>query len=159
MMKLTLKNVSEFIDKNLIWNVYISDFKTNEILTYNVFEHWGFSGNLALLIKQYIRKKKKNETIISELNSWFEMEVKKNIMYYFWAKCEYEVVITDWPPMITYEEFKRVQAEFEDHNQKWLKEPCRLHVWCDGAKKVDVYDQLCLNWQTFIDYILQKINQ
>ena len=45
-------------------------------------------------------------------------------MYYFWSKCEYEILITTW--------FER--KDFKD-------------------EKIDVYDQLQLNWNAFIDYI------
>ena len=45
------------------------------------------------------------------------------------SKCEYEVVITSWPPMPPERGFKDL--------------------------KVDIYDQLELNWTAFFKYVLE----
>ena len=43
-------------------------------------------------------------------------------MYYYWAKCEWEVIVSDWPTS------GKVEA------------------------KIDVYNQVMLNWDKFADY-------
>ena len=48
-------------------------------------------------------------------------------MYYFWSKCEYEIIITCWP--------------------KWDK---------FKEEKIDVYSQLNLNWDKFVNYIWEN---
>ena len=45
-------------------------------------------------------------------------------MYYFWSKCEWEIILSDWPPSDTF---------------------CK--------EKIDVFDQVMLNWDIFVDYI------
>ena len=53
----------------------------------------------------------------------FETEVRSSIMHWYWSKCEWEIVLQHWPP----------SENFRD-------------------EKIDVYDQLKLNWDKFVDY-------
>lgn len=57
----------------------------------------------------------------------FAEEVKDICMYFFWSRSEWEVVLQEWT----------------SHNPK--------------EKKVDVYDQLLLNWDRFIDYVWDNL--
>lgn len=54
-------------------------------------------------------------------------EIKSWAMYCFWSKCEYEIILTSFP-------------ERKDFKQK----------------KVDVYQQLMLNWDSFIECVLKN---
>ena len=54
-------------------------------------------------------------------------EIKSWAMYCFWSKCEYEIILTSFP-------------ERKDFKQK----------------KVDVYQQLMLNWDSFVEYVLEN---
>ena len=96
----------------LEWYVYLENVNERKIIRYNVFNHWGFSQDLKDIIKELRNKEELSE------------EVRRLASYYFWAKCEYEVLITSWIG----------RKNFKD-------------------EKVDVYDQLQLNWNAFIDYI------
>lgn len=53
----------------------------------------------------------------------FAEAVKRDLLYYFWSKCEYEIVITGWPNVE------------------------------DNLEKVDAYGQVMLNFDIFIDYL------
>lgn len=53
----------------------------------------------------------------------FSKELLHAVKYCFWSKCEYEVYIGDWMSDTT-----------------------------DCGKKIDVYDQLMLNWDNFAAY-------
>lgn len=97
----------------LEWNVFFEDFNARKIKTYNVFNHSGFVKDCVQCFREY-----------SDDRSGFEEKLKRSLMYYFWSKCEYEVIISDWPP----------RSDFH-------------------ASKVDVYDQVCLNWPIFLDYV------
>lgn len=57
-------------------------------------------------------------------NEYLTLEslIKRELMYYFWSKSEMEVIITDWP----------TSGEIE--------------------RKVDIYEQVCLNWDSFYEY-------
>lgn len=103
----------------LEWNVYIENFNGREIVTYNVFSHPMFSG-----IKKQL---KKNKDITFEE---FEKIVKKELTYHFWSKCEWEIILSAWPPS---------------------------DIFID--KKVSVYDQIMLNWNRFISYAWENKNK
>ena len=94
------------------WNVYIGDFNTREIRVHNVFDHWGFREDAAKLARK--RSLTKEE---------FAVGLKHILMYYYWSKCEWEIVLQHWPP-----------------NERFRDE------------KIDVYDQVRINSDKFIDY-------
>lgn len=52
-------------------------------------------------------------------------EVRLSLQYFFWSKCEWEVIISDWPPS--------------------NREPVEI--------KVDVYDQVMQNKDIFFKYV------
>jgi len=54
----------------------------------------------------------------------FAEQIEKILKYYFWSKTEYEIVLDTWPPSP------------------------RFH-----PEKVDVYDQVMLNWSVFIAWL------
>lgn len=54
----------------------------------------------------------------------FSEEIKRSLMYYFWSKCEWEITLGSWPP----------RDNFQD-------------------EKIDVYDQVMMNWDVFIKYV------
>lgn len=98
----------------LEWNVYMEDFSNKRIKTHNVFAHTGFLADL----KKEARKYRDREREL------FEERLRRILMYYYWSKCEWEIVLSDWPP-----------------SDRFNKE------------KVDVYDQVMLNWDAFRDYV------
>ena len=97
----------------LKWNVIIGDFNHKDIETYNIFDHDYF--------KEYCDKAWKKYKYDFDA---FSKEVKRNLMYYFWSKCEWEVIVSHWPP----------SERFND-------------------KKIDVYEQVMMNWDVFIVYL------
>ena len=103
----------------LEWNVYMEDFNRKQIRVFNVFNHCSFLEACRKSLKKF-----KDEDQVKEL----EAEIKRWATYLFWSKCEYEVIITGWPP-------PREDSDFRE-------------------KKVDVYQQLALNWNSFFKYIL-----
>ena len=94
------------------WNVFFHNYNTNEIEPYNIFKHSCFRHEVKQLIKKY---KDKDE---------FIDQLKRELAYYFWSKCEWEVIISPWVGR---------------------KEPCK--------EKIDVYDQVMLNWDIFANYV------
>ena len=102
--------------KSLVWNVFRYDINKREIVAYNIFNHAGFVED--------IEKMRKNK--ITSVD--FKDRLKQVLMYYFWAKCEYEVVISSFPP---------------NENAK--------------DEKVDIYSQVMLNFDIFCDYVYSNI--
>ena len=100
----------------LEWNVYVGNFNAKKIETHNVFHHTRFVEDCRAAAKKYKGDK-----------AAFAEEVRHSLMYYYWSKCEWEVIISHWPPV------QRFQST-----------------------KVDVYDQVMLNWDRFIDYLWEN---
>ena len=105
--------------RELEWNVYREDVNHKCFYKYNIFSHGGFVKSLKEMIN------KRNQNVDQDFD--FNEELKRILKYYFWAKCEMELLLTDWP------------------NQSF-------------TEKVDVYDQLELNWNRFVDYIYSNMS-
>lgn len=128
----------------LTWIVFIEDINTRKIEHYNVFDHGRFMKDLVDIKKRI----GKDEGFFPQ----FAAEVKSSLMYYFWSKCEWEVVITSWPPYVNGKEIDRLADE---------KTNClidygrfvRTYVNLEAAEKIDVFDQVMMNWDQFIDYL------
>ena len=110
----TIKNTKQAAYQPLVWNVYYEDCNRRCISTYNILGHSGFYADCQKAAKQATK-------------DGFREAVRRGLMYYFWSKCEWEIVLTCWPP-------KREGISFED-------------------EKIDVYDQVMLNFDRFIDYL------
>ncbi len=103
--------------QDLVWNVYVGNFNSGRIEVHNVFDHWRLWQDLCKAAQKY----KDSERPL------FEEEARKTMMYYYWGKCEWEVVIDHCP---------------HSDRRKDLK--------------VDVYDQVRLNWGVFMDYLWEN---
>lgn len=117
---------------NLTWNVYRYDINKHEIYSFNVFDHGRFKDEILALLNTNISYDE------------FSEKVKHIAMYYYWCKSEHEIVITSFPPYISRKEADRIANE--NFN-------IRTHVNLERGSKVDIYDQLKMNWDKFIDYI------
>ena len=85
------------------WNVWIWNFNMDRLETYDV--------GRRLVTSVESERPSALPRSYEELDSYLLREVR----YYFWAKCEYEMIVHSWPEL-------------------------------KNEKKVDVYDQLMLNW-------------
>ena len=104
--------------KDLEWNVFVEDFNNKKIRAYNIFNHYGFMSDC----KDAWKKSKKNFDEFAET-------IRKSLMYYYWSKCEWEIILSDWPPSGLFKE-----------------------------EKVDVYQQIMLNWGPFINYLWKTLH-
>lgn len=98
--------------KDLKWFVYYHDSNLQEIKTFNIFKHSSFYKDVEEYLKRY---KDKEE---------FAERLKRSLMYYFWSKSEYEVIISPWCGGRNTEDIK-----------------------------IDVYNQVMNNWDVFLDYV------
>ena len=98
------------------YNVYREDINRKTIEVYNIFNHHSFLNDCKKYLKEYAEDKE----------VCFE-KIKASLQYYFWAKCEWEVIISDWPPSPKEYNFKSI--------------------------KIDVYDQVYNNWEFFKEYV------
>lgn len=102
--------------KKLVWNVYEFAFGESKPCTVNVFDHFRFGKGLYKL-------KRKKLTNRDE----FDKELQSLLMYSFWSKCEYELVLLPWP--------------------------CGTD---DKGHKIDVYNQIMINFGRFSDYVWEN---
>lgn len=96
------------------WNVYYESLNGHEIKVFNIFDHWGFIASCA----DDMRKLKDDKAEAKE-------RVRRNMMYCFWSKCEYEIVLKAWVDP------RGVVPEV----------------------KIDVYDQVYNNYDIFFEYV------
>ena len=99
--------------EDMEWYVYTEDFNRHCIEKHNVFDHYRFKEDI-----KKIYKKHKNDF------DSFSEEVRKSLMYFYWSKCEWEIVLTSFFPRENFRE-----------------------------EKIDVYEQVMLNWDNFIKYV------
>lgn len=107
--------------KKLEWNVIWYDINGRKLTTYNIFKHSKFL--------EYIKKDAK-EDYGKDLPDYekFKERVRRELQYYFWGKCEYELVISTWPP---------------NENVP--------------GKKIDVYAQVMMNFDIFYNYLYTNL--
>lgn len=96
---------------NLEWYVYYHDFNQKIIKEWNIFNH----GTVKNKVIDLLNNKDIDKTEFAE-------KVKGYLLYHFWGKCEYEVVITPW-------------------------------IGTANDVKIDVYQQISMNYPKFIDYL------
>lgn len=121
----------------LVWNVFIEH--NDKIIIHNIFDHVRFMNDLVQ-IKKYTDFEK------------FEKEVDLSLMYFYWSKCEWEVVVTSFPPYINNEELEKLIRE-RDECIKNFGRFIRTYTNLETTEKVDVYKQVRMNWKPFINYL------
>lgn len=94
------------------WNVFYYDINAQKIRTFNIFDHGGFRKDVEKHLKKCANKDE------------FAEELKSSLMYFFWCKSEYEIIISPW---------------CGGRNTKDIK--------------VDIYTQVMNNWDVFVDYV------
>ena len=99
------------------WYVFRESRNSSQIINYNIFQHCKFVMECAQDIKKY-----KNDYFTLELR------IKHKLRYYFWSKCEMEVIISD------------------------LSSTGRVE------RKVDIFEQVFLNWDVFYEYFWEHRN-
>lgn len=99
----------------LEWNVLYYDFNARKITTSNVFDHGRFREEVIKLFSPTISR---NE---------FSKKLRSIVMYYFWCKAEYEVIISPW-----------IGDE-------------------EAAVKIDISTQLVNNWEQFVNYTWNEL--
>lgn len=130
------------------WKVYYFDFNRNRIGPYDLFRHGKFP--------EYIQKHQKQCKSKEE----FSDKVKSELMYYYWSKCEWEVIITKEENRIILTPWIGSRGEVslnvtDDESFEWAafyEKVARSRVVRDGSIKIDVYDQVMFKFVEFVDY-------
>ena len=75
------------IMRDMEWYVFVEDFNGRKITKYNIFDHGSFMEGIRKAYKEHRNDREA-----------FDKKVKSLMFYYFRSKCEWEVVISSWPP-------------------------------------------------------------
>lgn len=125
----------------MIWNVYMRDMNSHLITVWNIFNHSSFRGSVIRLKKKRLPKEE------------FAKRLEREVLYYFWSKFEYEIVLTSFPPYIDKKELDRLNSEYENFNTMYGHYPLRIDVCPETYEKIDIYGQVRLNWDAFVNYV------
>lgn len=66
------------------WYVYYHDSNAQKIIKWNIFNHRSFKKEVDVLLNEKIDKED------------FSEKLKREVMYYFWSKGEYEIILSPW---------------------------------------------------------------
>ena len=86
------------------WNVFVENINAGRIETYNIFDHSGFRRECSELLMAVHDKE------------IFREKMKSSLQYFFWAKCEWEVVVTSLTgekAKIKIDVFKQVMMNYD----------------------------------------------
>lgn len=138
----------------LCWNVYVGDFNSGKMKLYNIFNHCAFYDDCVKAKKRF-----------RDDQEGFAKEVRGSLMYYFWSKCEWEVVLQHWPSGEIYGLRKILTLEKMYHDLKYSEDKLfaagdrrfEIRVFPEHNRfvdlKIDAYQQVMNNWDVFIDYL------
>ena len=121
----------------MIWNVYRNNFNTKKIEVFNIFDHISFLESIKKILKQTQNKKE------------FSENIRKELLYYFWSKYEYEIIITSFPVYINQKELNKINSDNNSNSNNKTK----VNIEPDVGIKVDIYSQVMNNFDIFVDYI------
>lgn len=124
----------------LLWNIFVED--NGAIVPVNIFEYSRRFLEDGLLVA---KKKYKNNF------ENFAAYIRESLQYCYWSKSEYETIITTWPPYITKEELDRLNKEKAEYEEKYRL--IRGSVNLEIGYKIDIYTQVMMNWDRFIEYV------
>ena len=127
---------------HLEWNVLRYNHNDREFEVFNVFNHWSF--------REYLEKLLTDKNITRE---YFEERLRREVMYCYWSKTEWECIVTDTKPHIKRKELDRIIDECYQRRTIEQGLPRCEAVNLSDSEKIDVYDQVNLNWEAFVEYV------
>ena len=131
---------------DMYWYVTLEDINSRQFKQYNVLQYR----------ESFIKGLKKKVTSKEE----FAKKLRSEMMYHFWSRCEYEVILSNedgriimspWLPCERYDYTLDV-TDREDFD--WVG---FFHKKIESFRrkdrvKIDVFDQLDYRWNEFVDY-------
>lgn len=138
---------------DLEWYVYRYNSNKNKIEPFNIFRHVGFAEDVDKARKKY------------KVRDEFIEQVRKELMYYFWSKSEYELIIQledgrvlllPWCGCRNPEE---VAKDVTYENPEW-KHFAEHHIGRQryGNKaKIDIYEQIVWLWDEFAIWLCDEL--
>jgi hypothetical protein len=149
-MRNDIKEVSKI---NMVeWNAYYHCFNSDEFKKINILqEHVDF----VKYVKKHKKKCKGNK-------EEFKENLRRELLFYFWAKCEWEVIVTKTDNRIIMTPWvgrnKNISLDVTDNEDfdwlsfyNWIKEQKCANQ--NGLIKIDIYDQVMFKFDEFTDYV------
>lgn len=129
----------------LSWKVYWEEPNKRIIKEYDIFKN-GYWENIAKNLKETFPKRKE-----------WENHLRTQLMAQYWSRSEYEIILTSWPPYINIEDIDRINQEIINREKTWGTKPYKINITPTVERKIDIFEQLELNWEVFTDYIWNNI--
>lgn len=138
-----------------IFEVLHFDFNAQKIEKYEIKQHY-FVDELKSI-------KKKHKT-----REAFEERLRSIVMYYFWSKCEWELVIIKengriyLEPWVGCRDKEKARIDITDNELMDWKAFADIHInkqIYKNCAKIDVYDQIEFRWQEFSDRCWEIANK
>lgn len=132
--------------KELVWNVMFEDW--NQGIGYiNVFNcNWPFKESVYKAYKKY-----KNDF------DKFSKAVHSSLMCEYWARSQYEIIVAPWPCRLSEEEVERLSQDIEKQKKTYPDAVYHsAYPRIERAIKVDIYSQIMMNWEVFINYLWEN---
>lgn len=129
---------------SLTYYVYVENINKRKIEKYNVLN----DGIIEELLKRVDKFSDKKQ---------FVEALEQILMYHYWSRSEWEIILTDWPPHMKIEELSKLNSEVDKYQKDYGRDPYSLTVNLSIAEKIDVYDQVMMNWNIFIDYAWENL--
>lgn len=123
------------------WNVIFPDLRTGRLECYDIFKNAWFQSSMQRLLEANYEKER------------FIKELDRAAIFWFWAKSEYEFMLTEWPAILNVDEVKRIINEYGDSLSDDEIFAKTIKAYPVNTYKVDIYDQLRINWDHFAEYV------
>ena len=132
---------------SLCYYVYKESFNSKKIEKFNIFNNWRFLEDIEKLFKNKPTKEQAAD------------EIRRCLFYYYGSKCEYEIIITSWPCYISNEELNRVNEEKLRYKREYGHYPYVNNIVPTVGEKIDIRQQVLMNWDIFFDYVWNYYNK
>lgn len=129
---------------SLTYYVYVENINKRKIEKYNVLN----DGIIEELLKHVDKFSDKKQ---------FAEALEQIIMYHYWSRSEWEIILTDWPPHMKTEELSKLNSDVDKYQKDYGHDPYSITVNLSTAEKIDVYDQVMMNWNIFLDYAWENL--
>ena len=131
--------------KKLSWKVYVSNY--GNIEEYDVFSY-------DSLIK-YVKSLKKEH---GEDHDAIMCDLRAMLMYLFNHKYEWETEISAYTPRIPVEDIDELKDYVDSYEREYGTRPTTVSVNLMVSKKIDVFQQIDMNWDRFSEYVISNLD-
>lgn len=129
---------------DMCWEAMRYDWNSSKFTQYNVLAYR----------EEFVKQLKKKVTSKEE----FAKKMRTEMLYYFWAKCEVEVILTNqdgriiMSPWVGPKDITLDVTDRDDFDWVGLFKKETEHYIDKTTVKIDIFDQLQWKWEEFIDY-------